>query len=183
MKSALGEALTASYVWTGRKVASSGTTPGTTTPTPATAAPLSCTSGLSDGKFYTSSSGSTFVIECGSEYAGYDLHSEVTASFEDCIDGCSELAGCVDVCEYTHPSFTFYLEFVQNLIIFNSLRLRFLLHEERPWRLLDCLIRVDWSPDGGHSNFSLMIMSFQNKSASINKFDSSLSGFGIFNAS
>jgi hypothetical protein len=52
--------------------------------------------GSSDGKTYTSSKGD-FKIICGKDYAGNDLPSTSTKSFEACIETCATTDRCVDV--------------------------------------------------------------------------------------
>jgi hypothetical protein len=57
---------------------------------------LTCISGKDDSKMYQASKGQYNVI-CGKEYAGGDLSSTSTASFEACIEACVGTDGCIDV--------------------------------------------------------------------------------------
>jgi hypothetical protein len=57
---------------------------------------LTCIGGKDDSKMYQASKGQYNVI-CGKEYAGGDLSSTSTASFEACIEACVGTDGCIDV--------------------------------------------------------------------------------------
>jgi hypothetical protein len=57
---------------------------------------LSCLNKADEGKTYQTSKG-LFKVICGREYAGGDLTSISTASFEACIEACSSNAQCVDL--------------------------------------------------------------------------------------
>jgi hypothetical protein len=57
---------------------------------------LTCVDKKDDGKMYQASKGKYKVV-CGKEYAGGDLSSTSTASFEACIEACVGTDGCVDV--------------------------------------------------------------------------------------
>lgn len=58
---------------------------------------LTCdTDGSSDGTTYKSSNGD-FKIICGKDYAGNDLPSTSTKTFEACIETCATTTKCVDV--------------------------------------------------------------------------------------
>jgi hypothetical protein len=57
---------------------------------------LTCVGGKDDAKIYSASKGQYNII-CGKEYAGGDLISTSTASFEACIEACVGTDGCIDV--------------------------------------------------------------------------------------
>jgi hypothetical protein len=57
---------------------------------------LTCIDKKDDGKVYKASKGQ-YKVTCGKEYAGGDLSSTSTASFEACIEACVGTDGCVDV--------------------------------------------------------------------------------------
>ncbi|KAJ4380950.1 hypothetical protein N0V86_003297 [Didymella sp. IMI 355093] len=57
---------------------------------------LTCVEGKDNGKTYPASKGQYNII-CGKEYAGGDLVSTSTASFEACIEACVSTDGCIDV--------------------------------------------------------------------------------------
>ncbi|KAF4535212.1 Kelch domain-containing protein [Lasiodiplodia theobromae] len=87
-KNALGSPSSVDSVWTAKKKTTGSDTSVST--------PLSCENSASDGVTYTSSKG-TFLIECGIDYAGGDMGSSNTASFEACIEDCASTDGCIDV--------------------------------------------------------------------------------------
>lgn len=47
--------------------------------------------------YYSSTNGSTFLIECGIDHAGGDMGSLSVRSFQQCIEVCASTNGCVDV--------------------------------------------------------------------------------------
>ncbi|KAL1614919.1 hypothetical protein SLS54_009368 [Diplodia seriata] len=89
-KNVLGSASSVDSVWTAKKKST-----GSGTDTPVSTA-LSCEGGASNGIKYTSAKG-TFLVECGLDYAGGDMGSSSTASFEACIEDCASTDGCIDV--------------------------------------------------------------------------------------
>jgi hypothetical protein len=57
---------------------------------------LTCIDKKDDGKVFQASKGQ-YKVTCGKEYAGGDLSSTSTASFEACIEACVGTDSCVDV--------------------------------------------------------------------------------------
>ncbi|PNS17632.1 WSC domain-containing protein 2 [Sphaceloma murrayae] len=52
----------------------------------------------SNNTYYSSTStGSLFLIECGIDHAGGDMASKSVGSFQECIEACASLSGCVDI--------------------------------------------------------------------------------------
>ncbi|KAF1992129.1 glycoside hydrolase family 16 protein [Aulographum hederae CBS 113979] len=56
-----------------------------------------CLAGASNGQTYVSSGGTSFLIECDTSYYDNNLPStgQTAPTFQDCIDRCSNTAGCV----------------------------------------------------------------------------------------
>jgi hypothetical protein len=67
------------------------------TQTPTLAAELSCVNNRDNGKEFTSESGEVYVVECGIDYTGNNIVSSAQASFEDCMEACSDNDACVNV--------------------------------------------------------------------------------------
>ena len=118
MKTDIGAPNTAGHVWSASK-----TVP--VVPTTPKAVGLSCAQNKDNGTIFKTASGKNFLVYCGWEYAGGDLASANTDSFESCMNTCATTAGCIDV------SYGKY--FLQPLLVFNSntISLRSLLHEEQ----------------------------------------------------
>ncbi|KAF2239089.1 WSC-domain-containing protein [Viridothelium virens] len=73
----------------------SGTGTSTSTSATSTASAVSCPA--SNSTTYTAPNGDQFVIECGIDHVGGDLGVNTTNTFQDCINACSTISGCVDV--------------------------------------------------------------------------------------
>lgn len=58
---------------------------------------LSCVENKSNNTIYTSVDGDTYAIECGAEYQGGDTASTNGVTFEQCIEACQGVSGCIDV--------------------------------------------------------------------------------------
>ncbi|KFY85691.1 hypothetical protein V500_08192 [Pseudogymnoascus sp. VKM F-4518 (FW-2643)] len=58
---------------------------------------LSCVDNKSNNAIYTSVDGDTYAIECGTEYPGGDIASTNGVTFEQCIEACQGVSGCIDV--------------------------------------------------------------------------------------
>ncbi|KAJ8114810.1 hypothetical protein OPT61_g3395 [Boeremia exigua] len=69
---------------------------------PATNPALSCWDNASNGQTYTAKNADWEII-CGKDYVGGDLGASSAASFEDCINDCDTVTGCIDV-SFVWPS-------------------------------------------------------------------------------
>jgi len=58
---------------------------------------LSCVENKSNNTIYTSLDGDTYSIECGADYWGGDIASTNGVTFEQCIEACQGVSGCIDV--------------------------------------------------------------------------------------
>lgn len=96
MKNTLTTLSPAGWVWTGKKVVD------TTVPVP-TGSDLTCVEGAWDGKNFTTSGGNQYAIICGREYPGGDLKGVEAETFEDCVEACDAVEGCIDV-SYVAPA-------------------------------------------------------------------------------
>lgn len=67
------------------------------TSSPAPMKKLSCLNNADDQKTYIAKSGGAYTIECGVDYAGGDLKSIDSTTFQSCMDTCDSTAGCIDV--------------------------------------------------------------------------------------
>jgi hypothetical protein len=100
LKNQLETSVSKDWVWTAQLVkntASAGSVPG------ANGNQLTCDNKQCEGTNYTTSSGLTFEVLCGVDYAGGDLAAANSATFESCIETCANTTGCIDV-SYVAPS-------------------------------------------------------------------------------
>lgn len=89
LKNRIDQPLERDWVWTAKQVTAAQSAGASTR--------LTCVDKKSDKTTYTSSTGATFEILCGVDYAGGDVGATSTATFEACIDACAATAGCIDV--------------------------------------------------------------------------------------
>jgi hypothetical protein len=58
---------------------------------------LSCLNYASNGTLYSTTSNSTYLVLCATDYAGGDVSAITAKTFEDCIDACDLDQRCIDV--------------------------------------------------------------------------------------
>ena len=104
-KNAINEGGAAGHVWSAQLVASgtgsTSTTPDTEKTDATKVIPITCPA--SNGKTPSMSSGGTYEITCGIDYAGGDFKSLDTASFDLCLEACDTNDACQAV-SYVAPS-------------------------------------------------------------------------------
>lgn len=77
------------YAWTAQLISDSSS--------PAPIKKLSCLNNADDQKTYIAKSGGLYTVECGVDYAGGDLKSIDSTTFQSCMDTCDTTTGCIDV--------------------------------------------------------------------------------------
>lgn len=109
LKSTLGAAGSSPNIWGAKlvsgesgsnsSISASATSTQTGSSTSASASPTSTAIVCPDsnGTTYTSSTGQTFLIECGTDHYAGDLTSSNVASFQQCMETCATTPTCVDV--------------------------------------------------------------------------------------
>lgn len=89
LKQTISTLSTSDYVWTAQLISESSS--------PAPTKKLSCLNNADDQKTYTAKSGGSYTVKCGVDYAGGDLKSIDSTTFQSCMDTCDTTTGCIDV--------------------------------------------------------------------------------------
>jgi hypothetical protein len=89
LKQTISTLFTSDYAWTAQLISDSSS--------PEPTKKLSCLNNADDQKTYIAKSGGSYTVECGVDYAGGDLKSIDSTTFQSCMDTCDTTAGCIDV--------------------------------------------------------------------------------------